>query len=131
MGFMILPVQPVLFLSFLFYKDGKIIDIDPLFGVVLVVPDKRRVLPVLRNDAVSHHGFIFIFRIQIKNKDAARIQIIVHQPEHLHQILVLQDIVHTVADRDHRPYGAVQLKLPHVLAEIEDIRPGGGLLFIG
>ena len=103
-------------------KQRQFIDVQPAGTVVFILPDETALLAVLRDGPVSQELFIFIDGIQIKQKQAARIQVVVDQAEDLQQILFLRDIIHGVADADHRPHGPVKLKLPHILQQIENIQ---------
>ena len=72
---------------------------------------------VFRNRSLTHL-FIFILCIQIKNKHALRIQIIVDEREDFPQIVFLQNIVDGIADAHNRLHGSVELKFPHILKQI-------------
>ena len=105
-------------------EQDQFILVDPFLFIIIIVPYKAAVLPVLRNRTVPQNLPVLILRIEIKEKDPARIQIIIDQAEHLLQLLFLQNIVDRVTDADHRPNRAVQLELPHILQKIQDVVPG-------
>ena len=122
MGLLILPVKS---LPILFHRDKKsqIIFVDLFFWIIIIIPDKAGIFPVLGYGSVSQDFFIFVFCIQVKNKNPTGIQIVVYQPEYFQQILFFRYIIHAVTDRHHCPDSAVKFKFPHVLKEIEDVLP--------
>ena len=69
--------------------------------------------------------------IKIKNKNAAGIQVIVDQPEHLEKVRRIRYIIHGIADAQHRAHRAVQFERPHILQKIKDIVPGRFFLLHG
>ena len=111
---------PVLILR---HKQSQHIFIGLRLRIVGILPDKASVLPAVRDGAVAD-ACILRLRGHIEDKQPSGIQIVVDQPEHLKQIPVLQKVVETVTDTDHRPDSAVQFELPHILIEIEDIMSG-------
>ena len=117
-----IPAEQILSL-FLRDKQRENILIDPLLRVIAVLPDKAPVFPVLRNRGLPDPP-VFRLCIHIKNKNPARIQVIIHQPENLQKIFLGQYIVHTVTDAHNRPHGSVQLELPHILIQVQDIVAG-------
>ena len=58
-------------------EDRQVVDIDLFLFFVLVVPDKAGVVPVLGDRTVTHDLPVFVLGIQIKDKDSARIEIVV------------------------------------------------------
>ncbi len=94
-------------------EDRQIVDIDLFLFFVLVVQIK---LESSRSSAIVLSPIdlpVFVLGIQIKDKDSARIEIVVDQAEHLRQILRLQNIIHTVTDGDNRRHRAVKLKFSY------------------
>ena len=118
MGLCESPENIVLFL----YEDSQIILIDLFFRIVIILPDKTAVLSVLRNGGIADDLPVFIGGIEIKDKHPAGIEIVVHQLKYLQQFLFFQNIIHGIADTDHRTYGRIQIQFPHVLMKIEDFR---------
>ncbi len=107
----------------LFYKHGQIIFIDLFLFVIVIIPDKAAVFPGLRDRGIPYDLRIFIYRIEIEDKDPLRKKVIIDQSEGLHDLLLFQQIVDRIADTDHGADCTVQFKCPHVLQQIEDIQP--------
>ena len=59
-------------------ENGKLIFVDLFLRVIVIIPDEACLFAVFRNRSFTHL-FIFILCIQIKNKHALRIQIIVDE----------------------------------------------------
>ena len=97
------------------YKDRQVIFIDLFLHIIVVFPDKAAIFPVFRYDGITHDFLIFIDCIEIKNKNAVRIQIIINKLECLEKIFLFQQIIHTVADADHGSDRSVKLKAAHIL----------------
>ena len=98
-------------------ENGKLIFVDLFLRVIVIVPDEACLLAVFRNRSLTHL-FIFILGIQIKDKHALRVQIIVDEREDFPQIVFLQNIVDGIADAHNRLHGSVKLKFPHILKQI-------------
>ena len=89
--------------------------------VIIIFPDKAALIPVFCDYLITQNFSVLIFCIKIKDKDSLRVQIIIDQGKNLCQVRRICDIVDAVTDGHHSPHSAVQLKLPHILAEIQDI----------
>ena len=116
MNLLKLPIQ----ISLLFQKDRKLVFVDLLLRIIEIVPDEAALLPVFRDGAVSHL-FIFITGIHIKNEHPARIQIIIDKGKNFKKIFFLKNIIHRIADGNHRTDRAIQFEFPHILHQIQDI----------
>ena len=126
------PAEQTALRPFLFTDEhGHIVFVDPFLWIVKILPDEAAVLPVLRDGCVPDDRFIFIDRVEIEQKQTARVQIIVHQAEGFKQVLFLQQIIQAVADADHGADRAVQLEFPHILFQIKDVLRLFGLFFQG
>ena len=127
MNLLILLIKPV----FSWKKQGKIINIDPGFLVEFIFPDKASFFPVLCYGSISQHLPVFIRCIHIKDKNAVRIQIIVHKFEYSKQIIFFCDVIHAVTDADNSTYCSVKFELSHILFQIKDLISGLCSLFHG
>ena len=104
-------------------KNRQVVLVDITLRVIIVLPDKAAVFPVLRYDAVSYDRFILISGIKIKEKDALRIKIVIDKAKTLNHILILKQIVQTVTYAYDSPDCAIKFKRPHVLIEVKNIMP--------
>ena len=102
-------------------EEREVVFVDVLLLVKIVVPDKTGVLPVLRYGLLTQYLPVFVGGVQIKQENASRIQIVVHQTEHFQKIFFFCDIVHAVTDGDNCPHSAVKLEFAHVLQKVEDV----------
>ena len=90
--------------------------------MVIVLPYKTTFFPIFGNGNISNHLFIFVHRIKIKNKQSTGIQIIIHQPECLNDILFFQQVIDGITDAYHCTHCTIQFKLSHILQQIQNIQ---------
>ena len=102
-----------------------------ILTAIEILPDKAAILTVFGNRGITDHLFIFINRIKIKDKNPTGEQVIVHQMESLKHILIHQQIIQGIADTDNGSDRTVQIQLPHILTQIQNIAPGLKLLIQG
>ena len=88
--------------------------------IEIILPDEAALLAVFRNRRLSQKIPVLVYRIQVKNKDAILLQILVHTRKHLAQIRFLQNVIHGIADRHHRAHASVQFQFTHILEQIEN-----------
>ena len=88
---------------FLLNKKRQIVLISPGLRVIIIFPDKACALAVFRDRPIAHHLTKLIRRIHIKQKDTARVEIIVGKSKNRCQIFFCQHIIHTITDADDRP----------------------------
>ena len=103
----------------IFDEEGEIIFIDGSFLIEPVVPDKGAVVSVFSNCAVPDHVPVEMQRLEIKHKYSAGEQESVDSFKELHHIFVGQKIIDTVSYADEGAGCAVELKFPHILAQIQ------------
>ena len=98
--------------------------------IEIILPDEAALLTVFRNRRLSQKIPVLVYRIQVKNKDAILLQILVHTRKHLAQIRFLQNVIHGIADRHHRAHASVQFQFTHILEQIENSPIGQLVRFI-
>ena len=79
MGFAVTSEQIALFLN----KNCQVIFIDNFFFIIKIIPYKAAFLAVFRNGLLSKDFLVLLNSIQVKYKNTARIQIIIHQGKNL------------------------------------------------
>ena len=120
MLFLTLLIQPVLS----WQKQRQFINIQSIFHVITVFPDKTSVLSVLSDRSIPDHITILMNRIHVKNKKTARVQIIIDQSKDIFQIFLICQIIHAVTDTDHSTNRTIKFKILHILQQIQNIMSG-------
>ena len=100
------------------HKNRQIVFIDPLLEIIVVFPDKAALLAILRNGRIPEKFSVLILRIEVKQEESSRIQIIIHQGKDFHKIPRFCQVIHGIAGTDNRPDRAVKLELTHILKKI-------------
>ena len=96
-------------------KEGQIHLYEPAFRVVVVLPDIRPALLVLRKGIAAQYVFQLVLRRNIEKQQAAHLQRGVCGLEELLGGLQRIEVVHPVAGADYSVLGPVQRELAHVL----------------
>ena len=97
--------------------------VDPGLLVEEVLPDHGIVLIRLYDRRLAQRIPVLCRRIKVKDKDALRIQIIVHKSEYCDKIFLLQEIIQRITHGENAGHCTVQLKFPHILLEIQNLMP--------
>ena len=101
-------------------EQVQVILIDPLLRVIIILPDERAVLPRLRKCILRQQILILPPRVQVEDKQPARLQVLMHQHKDREQVPRVCHVVQTVPDRGKRIRRPRKRQLPHILLHIED-----------
>ena len=85
--------------------------------VEAVLPDVGHILPILADELVTQHIFQLPGRGNVEDQHAAGTHGFPRRVEEGAHILVHQQIIHTIAGRDHRIHLSVQVELAHILLD--------------